>query len=67
MTLDPRLAELLPRFLRDAKLLARLKAADEEYEQTKTTGPLVIEAHYQDGRAQKAKLRMDVTLKPAQA
>lgn len=59
--LDPRLAAMLPRFLRDAKLLDRLRRADEEYSKAGTTGPLVIEAHYMGGEAKKTKLKFEET------
>lgn len=52
MALDPKLAALLPRFLQDERLLARLRALEQDM----TTGYISAQGNYQTGTFQKTKI-----------
>jgi hypothetical protein len=61
MTVEEVFLSRLPRFLRSAKLLERLREAEDEYLKTSTTGPLVIEANFRSGEHKTTKIRREET------
>lgn len=49
----------LPRPLRDADLLRAIREGDQLYLMNKTSGPLVIELHYEEGSPKKFKVKAE--------
>lgn len=49
----------LPRPLRDADLLQLIREADRLYLMEKTSGPILIELHYDEGTPRKFKVKAE--------
>jgi len=57
--MDSKLAAMLPRFMRRWSFLQDVLKADQMYASRRTTGPLVIEAHYAEGEPKSVKLKTE--------